>query len=192
MKKLIVLIGLFTLITSSFAQECQPLYKEAGRKREVLNSVLLIGAGAAVATASSVGIILIAGPAALGGAAITTGAKLSVYGLYATAIGGLSLPAAADMKNKFDKMDSIITASRESNVNDKSFQKLIRKIRREAEKTGNDTINNMNDVTLNDMVSRFVDELSANGTLCPTVEEKEKSALFNIKSLARLFVASQQ
>jgi hypothetical protein len=191
MKKLISAVLLMAFMSVAQAQDCKSIYKEKARKRNNLHSALLLTAGAGVATAASAGIITLIGPAVIGGAAVTAGTKAATYGLYGVAIGSLALPTIK-IKNKFQRVINILDAANSGNTNNKDFQKLVKKIRKQSSKLECDRISNLNDIDLNAEVSDFVIRANDNDELCPRVDVKgkQKVALFSSRSLAKYYVAN--
>lgn len=189
MKKLISTILLIAFMSVAQAQTCKETYKTLGEKRDTINTLIMVGAGVTVSTIASAGAIMLMAPVVLGGAVATTATKAGVYGLYATSVGSLGM-MTIDFNNKFEKVEQIITASQEGNTNNKSFQKLIKKIRKVSDKSC-ERINSLNDVELNAEISAFITDANQSGELCPVVKTKkgkEKPALFTFRELAKYYV----
>jgi hypothetical protein len=182
MFKIILSFVLFSSI--AFSQDCRSIYEDKGQTRDNLHSVLLIGAAVGVSTAASGGIITLIAPSALALTSTTAaiGTQFAVYGLYATAILSLAAPAI-DITNKFEKVEQIIIASEQRNMDDVYFQKLVRSVRKIAKKENCEIINEMNDTDLNSELSQLIFESNLNQELCPLIK-KSKRALFTPKSLA--------
>ena len=193
MKKLIILALLATTILSAQANSCKEIYHDKGVRRDNLTTVALFVVGGAISGAAGAGAIVLMGPAVLGGAVATAGTQASVYSLYAVAIGSLGLPTIR-LNNKFEKIENIISASQENNINQKHFQKLITKIRKNSVKENCERINAMNDLELNMEVANYIVNSNDDSSLCPQVvmkSGKAKTALFGTRSLAKFYVANQ-
>lgn len=186
-----ILILSLVLALNSFAQDCKQVYHDKGVKRENLNAVLMIGVGVSVATAASGGIIMLAGPAVIGGAAVSAGTQAGVYGLYAVAIGSLALPTI-NIHNKFEKIEDIINAAQDNNLGNKQFKKLSKLIVKNAEKSC-PRLASLTEDELNAELQNFIINANTSEELCPLVDEKaqQKRALFSRKSLAKYFVNTQ-